>query len=429
MTAPISAAGSSISGDPRCIDVSQIDGRFIGIHVLRTVIGVNLNAGADGRPKTITVNGVTRMRVSPQARKRAMREWIHQFLNGPEIAVRTRHLPGAAAERLAKLRGIDTDLALNTVIALLLSTTKAKIDPEIPHRTSDIVFAAGTTPELLAGVADDLFDELAEVAEAIAKTREAFADYQEQRKAAGTTKLKTASGKEAKAPEFSVKENKAWMPLVAKAFNPGASLEIALNGRMLTALPDGGDVYGALSVANSHGVSAIEREIDYWTVADDWQDGGFTDEKGAAHIGDRHIASATLYEWAAIDREQLRINLAATSGLTGAELEAAAINGEQLGIASAAWAVPTAGAHSSGSIAAPTLVVVTVGDTPPLASASFSDALPNGSGVVDEAAARLAAFIDKSATGRFPINGGTAIWFSPTGSPAPTFTGPITVEE
>jgi CRISPR system Cascade subunit CasC len=421
-TAPATAQRIDTSTD--LIDTTTVAGKFVGIHVLRPVIAVNLNANQDGTPKTLTLNDSTRLRVSSQARKRAMRQWTHTFINNDEQAARTRNLPARAAEILEATHSVDYNDALNTVDALILGCGKFSITPRTPERTEEIAFVPRRTAALLAQIADRHYDDLAPLAAILADDR-AAADA-EATPAKGRGRVKKSEKK-----YLTLGDNT--LPAIIRkqvvdAFAPGANSEIALNGRMLTALPADGAIEAAGSVAHSYSVDPVAWTRDEWTATDDWQDGQYdsSDTTGAAMLDTRTLASGTLYEWAALDRNQLRINLADTSGLTGDALDEAVRSAEQMYVSSAAWAVPTASSHTTGSIAPPTLVIAAVTDTPPLTPPVFTDAVIDN--VPTTAAHRLADYLTLTHRRR-PINGGTVIWLPPTPTPAPTFPTTLTIED
>lgn len=409
---------NDISLDPQVIDTTGIEGQFVGVNVLRTVIGVNLNAGMNGTPKQITVGNARRLRVSSQSLKRAMREWTHQYISADEQAVRTRKIPSAIASQLAQHHGRDYQDALGVADALLLGCGKFSIVAGTPDRTEEIAFIPTSTVETLARIADAHWDDLDEQAEpGREKVAEAAAAPATGKKPKGAAKNDTKLASTALPSD--VKKQ------VVSAFAPGASIEIALNGRMLTALPATGAIEAATSVAHAYSVDPLILTTDEWSAKDDWQDDGFDDPtSGAAMMDKRYLSSGTLFQWAALDRHQLRANLAATSGLTGSDLDEAARTAERLFVSSAAWAVPGAAAHSTGSQAAPGLVAATVADTPPLTPPVFTDAITDN--VLVEAATRLGAYLTSMEQFR-PVTGGRILWNpdNPTAN-LPTFPDTMT---
>lgn len=407
--------------DPDIIDTTHIEGRFVGIHVLRPVVGVNLNANQDGTPKTLSLGGATRMRISSQAKKRAVRDWMLTHITEQEQAVRTNRIPGAAAEALTELANVDFDDALNAIIALLCTkgggATSFTIRAQRPTRTQEGVFAPRTTPSLLAKIAHDNWDALTDVRVEIAAHR-----------AEAATKIEATPSRDKKAaitiPPITIPKNITTQ--VQNAFAPGSNKEIALAGRMLTAFPDA-DIDGAISVAHAYTVDPIQTIRDEWTWKDDWQDGGFEGStNGAGSLGETILGSGTFYEWAALDREQLRANLQQNSGLESDELAEACEDAERLFVSAFAHATPSGHSHNTGTQAPFTLAVATVGERPPLTLPVFEQ--PITEDTTTTAAHRIGDYLTRSQRRR-PVNGGIALWEPPLASKAPSFPASIIVED
>lgn len=409
----------TITSNPEIIDTTGIEGRFVGVHVLRPVVGVNLNANQDGTPKSLTLGGSTRMRISSQAKKRAMRDWMINMINQEERAVRTNRIPGAAAEALTGKRDVDFNDALNAIVALLSSKGAGPtftIRGERPTRTQEGVFAPWVTPELLARIAHENWDDLAD---ARAEVEQGRVEAQEKIDAA-TSKAKKSA---VMLPQVTLPSGLGKQ--VQAAFSPGSNMEIALAGRMLTALPDG-DVDGAMSVAHCYTVDPMQTIRDEWTWKDDWQDGGFEESSnGAGSLGETILGSGTFYEWAALDRVQLRANLEANSGLGGDQLDEAVADAERMFVSAAAAATPSAHSRNTGSQAPFVLAVATVGDRAPLTLPIFERPVTEDTSYT--AAKRVADYLVR-AQRRHPVNGGVAIWEPALPAEVPEFPSEITVE-
>lgn len=413
---------TALTQNPQIIDTTTVDGNFVGIHVLTPVVGVNLNANQDGTPKQIRVGNANRLRISSQAKKRAMREWTHNFIKAEDQAVRTREIPGAAARLLADTRGVEFDDALNTVAALVLGAGKFTIDAAHADRTKELAFTPRSAVAALAALANEHWDE-----DSIATARAAIGAH---RAKAEADLAQTPAGKK---PKGAAKDNldPVKLPAAIKqqvvfAFAPGASSEIALNGRMLTALPETGTIEAAGAVAHAYSVDPVVLTADEWTAKDDWQDDGFDEKRGAAMLDTRVLSSGTLYQYAALDRRLLRANLTQHSGAHGQALEDLVADAERLFVSSVAWAMPTAKKNSTGSKTPPILVVATIGDTAPLTLPVFDSAITEDIGTT--ASHRIADYLRRM--DRFtPINGGTVLWLPALGdAAAPQFPESLTVE-
>lgn len=411
----------ALDTNPEIIDTTATEGRFVGIHVLRPVVGVNLNANQDGTPKTLSLGGATRMRISSQAKKRAVRDWILSLTEKQEQAVRTNRVPGAAAETLAESANTDFEDALNAIIALISSKGSGAvtftIEAQRPTRTREGVFAPYSTPAALAKIAQDNWEDLSEARSAVERSR-----------AEGAEKVEAATTQKAKKDillTITVALPNALRKEVRAAFSPGANKEIALSGRMLTALPNG-DVDGAISVAHSYTVDPMQTIRDQYTWKDDWQDGGFDEStSGAGHLGETILGSGTFYEWAALDRAQLRANLQTHSGLEGDALNEAVADAERLFVSAFAAATPSAHSRNTGSQAPFAVAVATVSDRPPLTLPIFERPISDDTSYT--AATRIADYLVRSQR-RHPVNGGTVIWDASLPVEVPEFPAAITVE-
>lgn len=413
---------STISQNPQIIDTTAAAGNFVGVHVLTPVVGVNLNANQDGTPKQIRVGDANRLRISSQAKKRAMREWTHQFIKAEDQAVRTREIPGAAARRVAEALQAEFTGALDAVAALILSVGKFTIDAAHADRTKELAFVPRSCVDQVAEIAIRNWGETELI--------EARARIAEHRGAAEAAAAAAPKGRKAKT---SAKDNLEAVTLSAAikqqvlfAFAPGASAEIALNGRMLTALPETGAVEAAGAVAHAYSVDPVVLTADEWTAKDDWQDDGFDEQLGAAMLDTRVLSSGTLYQYAALDRRLLRSNLAQHSGAEGEELDELCADAERLFVSSVAWAMPAAKKTSTGSKTPPVLVVATTTDTAPLTLPVFAEAITDD--VSATAAARIANYLRRM--DRFnPISGGTVLWMPPTDAEAPQFPDALTIQD
>lgn len=380
--------------------LKNMPGRYIGIHVLRPAVGVNLNSGMDGTPKTAIVNGTKYMRVSSQAKKRAVREWMIERTNVQDQAVRTRRLPAAIADVVSEHKNVDYDTALNYAISLLIAHGKNRgldftVKINDPERTSELAFITRPAVEELATIACDHFDELTPIAEKVGNMRA-------KEEAKNTGRKPSDSGKKITGLPVLGADISA---RVTEAFTRSGSAEIALSGRMLTAVPQS-HVDGAISVAHSITVDAMKTIHDEWTCKDDWQRDLDT-HTGAGMLKTATLGSGVFYEWAVCDREQLRTNLAPTYTGDEAGLVEACQRTEEMFVHGFTVAVPRAHSRNTGSNLAPSLVVTTVSDTPPLITPFHYEPLVDD--VIVQAGDRVARSVmrhDRYA----PMSGGLVEW-------------------
>src|SRR6266567_339673 len=118
MDRPVAHPEWCASLDDLTLDTTGLPGRFVVVHTLTTVAGVNLNRDFDNLPKRILVGGVERLRVSAQAKARAARTWTRAYVARTDQADRSRLLPGKVAEHLVTQYGRDEYDATLTAAAL-----------------------------------------------------------------------------------------------------------------------------------------------------------------------------------------------------------------------------------------------------------------------------------------------------------------------
>ncbi|WP_295392202.1 type I-E CRISPR-associated protein Cas7/Cse4/CasC [uncultured Thiodictyon sp.] len=236
---------------------------FVNLHVLISHSPSCLNRDDMNMQKTAVFGGRTRVRISSQSLKRAMRTspYYHSTLGVP--SVRTRDL-GLLTERFVeRLKDrYDADLIAQ---ALALMSGKEGI----------------ATGEDADAVAPWSVDEVAYFCELIR---------------AGETDAKQIEKR-------ILKEAAPFRAAMSKA------LDIALSGRMATSglmthLP----VDGALAIAHAITTHAVEpQDVDWFTAVDDLtQDAG---ETGAGHLNTQQFSAGVFYRYASLNLRQLQLNL------------------------------------------------------------------------------------------------------------------------
>jgi len=239
--------------------------RFIQLHVLTSYPPSNLNRDDLGRPKSAIVGGVTRLRVSSQAQKRAWRtsDLFRSALDG-HLGVRTKEMGVQVFQKLQTAGVGEKDArAWARSIAACFGKPKAEKKAE-SNEDLHIEQLAHFGPEEIA-VIDALVDTLA---------------------------------KEKRAPETSE------LQLLRK---PKAAVDIALFGRMLADDP-AFNVEAAAQVAHAITVHKAVVEDDYFTAVDDLNRGD--EDRGAGHIGETGFGAGVYYLYICIDRDLLDENLA-----------------------------------------------------------------------------------------------------------------------
>jgi CRISPR system Cascade subunit CasC len=405
MNAPVA---TDLAPDPdaaraRVIDTTSAPGPFVAVHSLTPLHAVNLNQDMFQMPKQGLWGGVERMRVSSQALARAARIWVIEHAEkGRPTASRSRLLPQETARRLQE-RGVDAADAIPAA-ALIVAAAGMSISQTNPERTRTVSLVPGDAPDRLADV---VLDHWAELAQSRTAMEDLIAKAME-----GKVPRKT-KGESAVNPAASVPE--AIIAAARRAFDPSLIDSIALFGRMLTELPDG-TVPSSVQIAHALSVDPMNLISDDFTVRDDWQDHGVF---GSAHIGQKYLVSGTLYRFAALDRGELRRNLA-RSGDDPATVEQAAQEAERAFVTAIAYSLPHARRSRTGSAVRPLLIAAASCDQPLTADSAFE--VPVTDPVGPNAAERLARFLHSAG-----VRGGVARWHSPIGDEAPDLPGTLSL--
>lgn len=232
--------------------------QFIQLHVLTSYPPSNLNRDDMGRPKTARMGNTERLRVSSQSVKRHWRtsDVFEKALSG-HIGTRTKRIGTQAYEALLA-GGVKNKVAESAAkaIAEQFGKISSKRSPEIEQ----LVHISPAEQQAI----DDLVGR-------IIKTGELPAEE-----------------------ELSLLKH------------DNAAVDIALFGRMLAKKP-AFNVDAACQVAHAISVQQVAVEDDYFTAVDDLND--YSEDAGAAHIGETNFAAAVFYQYICIDKDLLLENL------------------------------------------------------------------------------------------------------------------------
>ncbi|MBP2479696.1 CRISPR system Cascade subunit CasC [Crossiella equi] len=247
---------------------------IIELHLLQSFPVSNLNRDDLGQPKTASVGGHLRARISSQSLKRAARKLFTEYgLDKSEVGVRTKRLLTQVENQLAD-QGRDRDEARGVVIAAL-------------EQLGFGVDSAKGLTEYLLFVSTETIDRLAELCTQNWDSLSAFASAK-------------SGAKQAKA-----KLDKAAQAEVKRVLDASRATDIALFGRMIADNKDL-NVDAASQVAHAISTHVAVTEFDYFTAVDDFLP---TEESGADMIGTVDFNSACYYRYANINLEQLARNL------------------------------------------------------------------------------------------------------------------------
>lgn len=244
---------------------------FVDIHVLQTLPPSNPNRDDTGAPKSATFGGVSRMRISSQAIKRAARQNFEGKIADGNYGVRTKKIVELVARTIGEKRP-DLEPQSAELAEMGLKAIGFKLTEPRSKKTDQELKESGFLVFLSAKQIEHVADALIAVAA-------------EDDPAAAFKELKPRS-----------------------LVDTDHSIDIALFGRMV-AEPNALNVDAACQVAHAIGVGAVEREYDYYTAVDDEKKRSDEADEGAGMIGTIEFASATVYRYATINVDMLRENL------------------------------------------------------------------------------------------------------------------------
>lgn len=288
--------------------------RFVQLHLLTSYPPANLNRDDLGRPKTATMGGAQRLRVSSQSLKRAWRtsELFEEALAG-HVGVRTKEMGRQAYKQLLGQGVKEKDakawaIEIAGVFGKVKSEDKKNTDP---LHVLDIEQLAHFSPEERQAI-DSLCVTLAQ------------------------------RGSE---------PDKDDLALLRKHHT---AADIALFGRMLANSP-AYKTEAAAQVAHAITVHKVTVEDDFFTAVDDLNTG--EEDVGAGHMGETEFAAGLFYQYICIDRELLKENLGGDTALVNKALAALT--------EAAATIAPTGKQNSFASRARASYVMAEVGAQQP----------------------------------------------------------------
>lgn len=223
-------------------------GQRIEFHILQPFPVTCLNRDDVGAPKTASVGGSTRARVSSQCWKRQVRLEMHEL--GVRLGIRSKKV---------------ADYVAKACVALGADEEKAQACGE----------------KIAAAFSNDTLFFFSE------SEANAYAQY--------------AAEKEFDAAKLNDKE---LAKLSKKTLDPAKDgLDIALFGRMVAQAADL-NIEAAASFAHAISTHKVSNEVEFFTALDD-----LAEEPGSAHMGSLEFNSATYYRYVSLDLGQLWANL------------------------------------------------------------------------------------------------------------------------
>ncbi len=240
--------------------------QFLQLHLLTFYPPSNLNRDDTGRPKTATVGGVPRLRISSQALKRAWRaSTVFAERLREHRGQRTQRL-GEEIERHLRGRGVEDSKAL--AVARSIAQHFGKLKPErdpAPAQTEQLAFISPEELTAALGLADRIAG-----GDAVEPTVEELLRHSD------------------------------------------TAADIAMFGRMLADNP-AFNREAAVQVAHAITTHRVTVEDDYYTAIDDLKTA--EEDVGAGFIGELGFGSGIFYLYACVDTGLLKRNLGGEQGL------------------------------------------------------------------------------------------------------------------
>lgn len=264
---------------------------LIEVHILQNFAPSNLNRDDTGSPKDAIFGGHRRARISSQALKRAMREYVRdhpQGLTADDLGVRTKQVVGELVELLTVRGRVETEAQPRIVAALGGVGLKFEHDVESDtYQAQYLLFMGRRELERLAELIDQHWDQLDLIAP-------------EPGAAKATGRAGKQAGRKAVPKEFT--------EALRRVLDGGKAIDLALFGRMLADLPEKNQD-AACQVAHALSTHSVEREFDFYTAVDDVKDLDANADAGAGMLGTIEFNSACFYRYVALDLVQLQKNL------------------------------------------------------------------------------------------------------------------------
>ena len=305
--------------------------KFIQLHILTNYGPSNLNRDDLGRPKTVVVGSVQRLRISSQCLKRAWRtaEVFESALSG-HIGTRTKEMGKKIYNDLMAGK-VEDKKAKEWATQIAGVFGKNKEDKKDPMKCLGIEQLAHFSPEEIS-VIDELVKNM----------------------------IRRNSG-----------PSDEELKLLRK--NHGAA-DIAMFGRMLADNP-AFNAEAAVQVAHAFTVHKAAVEDDWFTAVDDLNK--HEEDAGAAHLGEAEFGAGLFYLYVCIDRALLKENLGNNDELVKKAISAL--------VESAVTVSPTGKQNSFASRAYASYVLAEKGDKQPRSLAGAFLKSVSGDDIFDSA--------------------------------------------
>lgn len=345
---------------------------YLCIHALQVAPVSCINRDDTGTPKTCVYGGTSRMRVSSQCWKRAIRMYLKDKYN--DSGVRTKAILYELAGRLAEATGCDSETARQFVKekleeAKIIAGDKKKKEKGSSKKAKEASENEGTQSEKAKDTSAFFSRQQIDALSAllIEKFGEANAD------------------KPAEEPEKKKTKEKKFPDRLAEACKNNPSASELLFGRMFASNPDL-NYDAACQVAHTFSVNEVYDEPDYFTVVGDIK----KEETGSGsdYLDTKLFNSGILYRFA-------DVNLSQGSELRNEQYMVDAAQVASQFLEAFVLSMPTGSANAYANMTVPETVIVELRDDVPVSFApAFAKAI-EGDDICGTAISEMAAYEDK----------------------------------
>lgn len=289
---------------------------FINFHILMSHSPSCLNRDDMNMQKTAVFGGKTRVRISSQSLKRAIRKSEYYQTHFGQSSIRTRQLEALTVQFVDKLRDEFDPKLISQTMELFVKSNVEQNEPDEGDNQGDDTSTSEKKKLAVAPWALEEIRLLCNILKDIALTDEEAKKAKEKAaKQKGKNKKTEQDLIDEALTEKRIKAVRANSAQIRQAM--GSALDIALSGRMATSgLMTSID--GALAVAHVLTTHAVEpQDVDWFTAVDDLVvDSG---EVGAGHLDTQQFSAGVFYRYASLNLKQLQVNLGLIPDMTNAE--------------------------------------------------------------------------------------------------------------
>lgn len=280
------------------MNANNFTGQIIEFHILQSFPVTCLNRDDVGSPKSCTVGGTTRARVSSQCWKRQVRLAMNEM--GISHGIRTRsvaELIAIACEKLGATRE-QSELCGQRIDQIFIGEKKAKATANKKSKTVD---ENSEVEEVVADKGNETLIFISPTEVDIIANAFLAANFNPEQVIKDTKKAKELEDLLGKALIGDNKER--------KSIN---AVDIALFGRMVAKAPTM-NIEAASSFSHAISTHKVSSEIEFFTAVADSISEDDAPIQGSAHMGSLEFSSATYYRYISLNLGQLYDSLAGQS--------------------------------------------------------------------------------------------------------------------